>query len=440
MTTPVAIDTALRLDPPTGPRQVLGDIASTLVGSEILKIAGQVRKLREDGRTVCDLTVGDFAPAQFRIPQELESGIARALAAGQTNYPPSDGMPELRKAVQAFYERALGLSYPLESVLIAGGARPVIWAAYRAVMNAGDTVVYPVPSWNNNHYVHLCRGKDVAVPTRPENGFQPTAEELAPHLAGARMLAVNSPLNPAGTGFGREQLEAITRLVVEENHKREARAAAGGEAERPLFLLYDHIYWLLAAADAPHWTPVGLVPEAAPYTIFVDGISKAFAATGLRVGWAVAPPYITKRMRDLLGHVGAWAPKPEQVASAELIAKEGLCESLATGLRDRLLERLRALYTGLRAMGATRLPVDALPPAGALYLSARFDLLPQLGSNEAIRAFLLEKAGFAVVPFQAFGLKEENGWFRLSVGAVSLEQIAEALPRVEAAIRELLGR
>ena len=122
MTTPVAIDTALRLDPPTGPRQVLGDIASTLVGSEILKIAGQVRKLREDGRTVCDLTVGDFAPAQFRIPQELESGIARALAAGQTNYPPSDGMPELRKAVQAFYERALGLSYPLESVLIASTA------------------------------------------------------------------------------------------------------------------------------------------------------------------------------------------------------------------------------------------------------------------------------------------------------------------------------
>lgn len=436
MTTHVATAPALRLDPPTGSPRVLGEIASTLVGSEILKIAGQVRALREGGRTVCDLTVGDFAPSQFRIPQELERGITQALAAGQTNYPPSDGMPELRRAVQAFYERVLGLAYPLEGVLIAGGARPIIWAAYRAVMDAGDTVVYPVPSWNNNHYVHLCRGRDVAVVTRPENGFLPTADELGPHLRGARLLAVNSPLNPAGTGFGRAQLQAITRLVVEENRRREA---AGGR-ERPLFLLYDHIYWLLAAADAPHWTPVGLVPEAAPYTIFVDGISKSFAATGLRVGWTVAPPYIVKRMRDLLGHVGAWAPKPEQLASAELLAEPGLGERLATDLRDRLLARLRALHTGLRAMAASGLPVDALPPAGALYLSARFDLVDQLGSNEAIRAFLLEKAGFAVVPFQAFGLQEDTGWFRLSVGAVSLEQIAEALPRVEAAIRALLAK
>ncbi|MEO8503340.1 MAG: aminotransferase class I/II-fold pyridoxal phosphate-dependent enzyme [Acidobacteriota bacterium] len=433
MTTKIAPELVLPFDPPAGPRQGLGEIASTLVGSEILKIAAQVRTLRESGKTICDLTVGDFSPAEFRIPRELEAGVVKALAAGLTNYPPSDGILELRQAVRAFYERVLGLPYPLEGVLIAGGARPIIWAAFRAVMDAGDTVVYPVPSWNNNHYVHLCRGNGIAVVTRSENGFLPTADELAPHLRGARLLSVNSPLNPAGSGFGRAQLEAITRLVVEENRRRER---AGGD-ERPLFLLYDHIYWLLASAAAPHYTPVGLVPEVAPYTIFVDGISKSFAATGLRVGWTVAPPYIVRRMRDLLGHIGAWAPKPEQVATAELLGQEGLGERLATGLRDGLLERLRALHGGIRSMATSGLPVDALPPAGALYLSARFDLLPQLGSNEAIRVFLLEKAGFAAVPFQAFGLQEENGWFRLSVGAVSVAQIEEALPRVEAAIRGL---
>ena len=435
MTAKIAPELVLSLDPPAGPRQGLGEIASTLVGSEILKIAGQVRKLRESGKTVCDLTVGDFSPAQFRIPRELEAGIAKALAAGLTNYPPSDGILELRQAVRSFYERVLGLPYPLEGVLIAGGARPIIWAAFRAVMDAGDTVVYPVPSWNNNHYVHLCRGKGVAVTTRPENGFLPTADELAPHLRGARLLSVNSPLNPAGSGFGRAQLEAITELVVEENRRRER---AGGD-ERPLFLLYDHIYWLLASADAPHYTPVGLVPEVLR-TRSRRWNQQSFAATGLRVGWTVAPPYIVRRMRDLLGHIGAWAPKPEQVATAELLGQIGLGEMLATGLRDGLLERLRALHTGIHAMAASGLPVDALPPAGALYLSARFDLLPQLGSNEAIRAFLLEKAGFAAVPFQAFGLQEENGWFRLSVGAVSVAQIEEALPRVGAAIRALLGR
>nr|HRC85904.1 aminotransferase class I/II-fold pyridoxal phosphate-dependent enzyme [Thermoanaerobaculia bacterium] len=284
-------------------------MASTLVGSEILRIAGEVRALRETGKPVLDLTVGDFSPKQFRIPARLEEAISRALAAGQTNYPPSDGVPELRRAVQSFYQTELGLDYPLEGVLIAGGARPLIWATYQAVLDPGDVVVYPVPSWNNNHYTHLSLAKGIAVETRAENGFLPTAEELAPHLAEARLIALNSPLNPAGSGFRREQLAAIAQLVVDENRRR-------GAGSRPLFLLYDQIYWLIAAESAPHQTPVDLVPEVAPYTVFVDGISKAFAATGLRVGWSVGPPYLIQRMRDLLGHVGAWAPKPEQLATA----------------------------------------------------------------------------------------------------------------------------
>ena len=157
----------------------------------------------------------------------------------------------------------------------------------------------------------------VAVETAPETGFLPTAESLAPHLADARLLALNSPLNPAGTGFAREQLRAIAQLVVDENRRR-------GPAAKPLFLFYDQIYWLLADSSAPHTTPVELVPEVAPYTLFVDGISKAFAATGLRVGWAVGPPFLISRMKDFLGHVGAWAPRPEQVATAELFADPAL--------------------------------------------------------------------------------------------------------------------
>ncbi|MBZ0089755.1 MAG: aminotransferase class I/II-fold pyridoxal phosphate-dependent enzyme, partial [Thermoanaerobaculia bacterium] len=184
-------------------------MATTLVGSEILRIAREVRELAATGRPVLNLTVGDFSPREFRIPAELEQGIARALAAGQTNYPPSDGVAELRAAVQSFYRDALRLDYPLESVLVAGGARPLIWATYQAILDPGDRVVYPVPSWNNNHYCHLTGARGVAVETRPENGFLPTAAELAPHLAGATLLALNSPLNPAGSGFRAAALEAI---------------------------------------------------------------------------------------------------------------------------------------------------------------------------------------------------------------------------------------
>jgi len=128
MTTESAMGTKLSLEPPPLQRQGLGAMASGLIGSEILKIAGDVRAMKRSGKPMCDLTVGDFSPREFRIPRILEEGIAAALAAGQTNYPPSDGILELRQAVQALYARALHLEYPVEGVLIAGGARPVIWS------------------------------------------------------------------------------------------------------------------------------------------------------------------------------------------------------------------------------------------------------------------------------------------------------------------------
>jgi aspartate aminotransferase len=428
----------LSFTPPAARNQGLGEMVSTLVGSEILRIAGEVRAIVERGQPVLNLTVGDFAPKQFRIPKELEQAIGRALAAGQTNYPPSDGLPELKRAVASYYGHALGLDYPQDAILVAGGARPLIYAAYRALLDPGDTVVYPIPSWNNNHYCHLAGARDVAVETQAANGFQPTAAELAPHLAGAALLALNSPLNPAGTGIRHDELAAIAKLVVEENRRR-------GESARPLFLLYDQIYWLLADTSAPHATPVDLVPEVAPYTVMIDGISKAFAATGLRVGWAVAPPYLVARMKDLLGHVGAWAPRPEQAATAELYADAALVGRLAAAIREGIDARLAALDRGLAGLAASGFPVRHLPPAGALYLSAQFDLVDPGGrsengrfqNNRAIRKYLLEEAGFAMVPFHAFGTRDDNGWFRLSAGAVGLDEIPAAFERVHAALARI---
>jgi len=138
----------------------------------------------------------------------------------------------------------------------------------------GDIVVYPVPNWNNQYYAYLNRARAVAVPTRPENGFLPTAEELAPHLKVARLFCLCSPSNPTGTVFGREQLTAICEAVVDENRRRRA------VGDRPLMVLYDQVYWQLVFAGSEHLTPVGLVPEMARYTLFVDAISKGWAATG----------------------------------------------------------------------------------------------------------------------------------------------------------------
>src|SRR3989454_12258415 len=188
----------LDLDGPD-PRRGLSTMAKGLIGSEILRIAGEIRAAVTAGQKIANFTVGDFSSREFPIPDRLRDGTLKALAAGETNYPPSDGVLRLREAVREFWRDRLQIEAPLQSIVIAGGSRPVIYATYRALVEPGDTVVYPVPSWNNNHYCHLVGAKGIALETDPEHGFLPTASSLKPLLKSARLIAVNTPLNPART-------------------------------------------------------------------------------------------------------------------------------------------------------------------------------------------------------------------------------------------------
>ncbi len=416
----------------------VSSMASGLVGSEILRIALEIRALKAAGKPICDLTVGDFDARHFPIPGALAAGVHSAYDRGETSYPPPTGVMELRKAVQRFYVDELGLDYPLEAVLVTGGARPIIYSAYRAVCDAGDRVVYPLPSWNNNHYVHMVGAVGVPVPCYAENRFLPRAADLAPLLAGARLLSLNSPLNPTGTAFTADALGAICELVLTENAGRERRG------ERPLFVMYDHIYWMLRFGGIEHVTPPGLFPEMARYTLFVDGLSKAFAATGLRVGWGLGPVDVMERMAAIVGHVGAWAPRPEQLASAALLDDRAAIREFHSVFLKEVEARLERLHSGLQELKAAGLPVESIPPMGAIYLSARLELFgrrvgsgPLLRTNDDVRRFVLDAAGIGLVPFQAFGVPQDDGWFRLSVGAVSHREIEEGLLRLGQALRTL---
>ena len=415
----------------------LSDSAHGLIGSEILKIATEIRAMVAAGKPVCNLTVGDFSPKQFPIPEALLEEIHKALDAGETNYPPSDGILALRQAAADFTAREMGVKYPLESVLVASGARPLLYAAYRCVVNPGDIVVYPAPSWNNNHYVGLTKALGVNLATHAQDGFQPTLAQIAPHLDGARMIVINTPLNPSGTVMGTDNLRQIVQAIVEENAKRDK------SGRRHLFLLFDQVYGSLVFGTRRHDHPAALVPEAARWVITVDGISKALAATGLRVGWLLAAPDLTGRMRDLIGHIGAWAPRPEQVATARFLQNEAAIEAFRKRMNAAVRERLDALYEGFQAMKAEGLPVDCIDPQGAIYLSLHLDIVgreldgARLEGNEQIRHAILEQAGLAAVPFQAFALDEETGWFRLSVGAVSLDEIAQMFPRMRAMLQRV---
>ena len=413
----------------------LSAMARRLRGSVILRIAGEVRAMIAAGKPVCNLTVGDFDPKQFPIPVVLRDAVTRALANGETNYPPSEGLLPLRKAIADYVDREQGVRYPIESILVAGGGRPVVYAAYRAVLDPGDTVVYSVPSWNNDYYAEITDATSVAIEATRDNGFQPTLAEIAPHLSTASLLCLCSPGNPTGTMMATDQLRDILEAVVTEN---EARREAG---RRHLFVFFDQIYGSLAYPPAEHVNPLALVPAAAPYLIVLDGISKAFASTGLRVGWVLAAPAVTTRIKDLLGHVGAWAPRAEQVGTAEFLANPTAISAYRTEMHRGIKARLDALFQGFDRLKSEGFAVDCIDPEGAIYLSLRLDLVGRtvdghpIRSNEDIRQILLERAGLAVVPFQAFGLPGDSGWFRLSVGACSVADIEQAFPRVRALLQ-----
>jgi aspartate aminotransferase len=414
----------------------LSAMARGLRGSEILRIAAEVRALAATGRPLCNLTVGDFDPRQFPIPAPLRTLAVRAFEAGETNYPPSDGVLALRQAVTEYIGREHGVVFPIESVVITAGGRPAIYGLFRCLVDAGDTVLFAAPSWNNDYYADLVGARSVVVPTAPEHGFQPTVDDFAPHLGDAALLCLCSPGNPTGTILPPESLRAILEAVVAENARR------AGSRRRPLFVLHDLMYGSLVFGGIPHAHPLALIPEAAPWVVVVDGISKAFAATGLRVGWATGAPAVIARLKDFLGHVGAWAPRPEQMATAAFLRDTEAIAAFRAGMERELVARMDALFDGFTALREAGYPVDLVRPQGAMYLSLRLDLAGRLmdgvriTDNEAIRRLLLERAGLAVVPFQAFGFPGESGWFRLSVGAVSLADIDAAWPRVN----ELLQR
>lgn len=436
MTHATVTDTTELVRTPLAPGRVSTPVG-TLEGSAILKVAGEIRQRIASGEKVCNLTVGDFDPRQFPIPAYLEEGIVEALHQRETNYPPSHGMPALREAIVQYTERGLGLRYPVESTLVTAGSRPGVYGTYATLVDPGDRVVYGAPSWNNNYYCHMVGAQGVPVECRPEDAFLPRAETLAPLLRGARMLALNSPLNPCGTCFTAESLGAICDLVLAENARR-------GPGERPLYLLYDQVYWQLTFGDIVHVDPVSLRPEMARYTVYVDGISKAFASTGIRVGWVMGPTDIIDKMNNFLQHVGTWAPRAEQVATARLLVAGEAIEAYRHELIAGAQARLNALHEGLMVLRAAGHPVHAVAPQGAIYLSGQFALMGRttpegevLRTNDDVRRWLLRTAGLGVVPFNAFGASGETGWCRLSIGAVSLADIAGALPRLQAGLEVL---
>lgn len=415
----------------------LSRLAQTLIGSEIVALGAVIKEKIKQGTKIYNYTIGDFDSSFFPIPVELENEIINSYKQHFTTYPPADGIIELRTAVAAFIKDREGLDYKTNEILIAAGGRPLIYTAFRAIVDKGDKVIYPVPSWNNNHYVHFNEGEHVLIECKRENNFMPTAAEIKPHVKGAVLIAVCSPLNPTGTTFTKKELEAICNIVVEENETR-------GEGEKKLYLLYDQIYWTLTYGDTVHYNPVSLNPKMKGYTIFIDGISKAFAATGVRVGWSMGPAHLIDKMKAINSHVGAWAPMAEQTAVANFLTQKSSLDKWFKDFKAAVEERLQLIYNGFKQLKNEGFSVDAVAPQAAIYLTIQINLVGKntndgktLETQSDVTAYILNEARIAVVPFYAFGADKNSSWYRLSVGTCKTEEIEEMLAQLKNALRKL---
>ncbi len=416
----------------------LSNLSHTLIGSEIVKLGGEIRERIRKGERIFNFTVGDFDPQIFPIPKELEDAIVEAYRNRFTNYPPGEGSLELREAVSAFAKKYQGLEYNTDEILIASGGRPLIYALFRAVCDRGDKVIYAVPSWNNNHYVHFVEAEHVVVEAKAENNFMPTADDIRPHVKDASFLALCSPQNPTGTTFKKEDLQAICDMVVEENARR-------GKDEKKLYVMFDQMYWHLTYDGIQHYDPVSLHPGMRDYTVFIDAISKVFASTGVRVGWSFGPAGLLNKMKAILSHVGAWAPMAEQKALTKFLGNSTAIDNYLNHFRTELEERLRRIYEGFVKLKAAGHPVDAVAPEAAIYLTIRIDLVGKktaegnvLSTQADVTSYLLQYASLAVVPFYAFGASKDSSWYRLSVGTCKKEEIDEMLEKLGAALRGLV--
>ena len=208
--------------------------------------------------------------------------------------------------------------------------------------------------------------------------------------------------------------------------------------------MYDQIYWTLTFGDSVHYNPVSLRPAMKDYTIFIDGISKSFAATGVRVGWALGPQHVLNKMKAINSHIGAWSPMAEQHATAKYLLQTDVIDKYLVHFKSEIELRLVKIYEGFKKLKSDGFFVDAVTPQGSIYLTVQFNLTGKKTENgillekqKDVTEYILNEAKLAVVPFYAFGASKNSNWYRLSVGTCKKDEINEMLYKLKEALEKL---
>jgi aspartate aminotransferase len=386
--------------------------------SPSLAAAQRARQLRADGRHVVDLTVGE---PDFDTPRHIRDAAVAAIERGETRYTPVNGIPQLRDAIRERLARCTGHVYGDSEITVGGGAKQLLYLAFSATLDRGDEVVVPAPYWVSYPDMVLANdGTPVPVPCPAEDGFLLTPDALEAAITPrTRWLVLNTPSNPTGAAHTAEQLRGLADVLLRHPH---------------VGVLTDEIYDEIWFADAPMARLVAVEPRLVDRTLVVNGVSKTYAMTGWRIGYAAGPAPLIAAIDKLQGQSSTC---PSSISQAAAVAA-------LTGSADPVHEMVE-IYRQRR--DTTVAALDAIPgltvdpPSGAFYLfPSCADLIGAtapggrvLRTDEAFVLFLLDTEGVATVHGGAYGLSPH---FRLSF-ATGADVLAEACDRIAKAVATL---
>jgi aspartate aminotransferase len=399
----------------------LSHVGNNIVGSEIIKISQQIKEISKT-KKVQNLTIGDFDSIINPIPEKLKDYIIDSYNENLTNYPLSAGQLNLRQSVSEYLKKRQGIDYNENEILVGGGVRPLIYTVYKALVNNGEGVIYPVPSWNNNHYSFLHGAVKQEIECRPENSFFPTSSDIDMKINDkTSLICICSPQNPTGRVINPDVLKSICELVVNENRIRESQVGS-----RPLYLFFDQIYSDLTV-EGSFVHPLTLCPEIRDYLICVDGISKSLCATGIRVGWMFGPQDIIGKMTEIFSHIGAWAPKPEQNAVARYLNDYDDMVEFVNSKTKQYSDISNKICDKIQELKDKGFRIDYQRPEGGIYISIYLGESLSFPNIESYIKFLINRCGIGLVPFEYFGSQLNRGWFRMSIGGVDPNNVEEIL-------------
>ncbi|UAL50781.1 pyridoxal phosphate-dependent aminotransferase [Metabacillus dongyingensis] len=389
----------------------LADRVSALTPSSTLAITAKAKELKEAGHDVIGLGAGE---PDFNTPQHIIDAAVHSMNAGQTKYTPAGGLAELKKEIIGKFQQDQNLAYKPGEIIVCTGAKHALYTLFQVLLNKGDEVIIPAPYWvSYPEQVKLADGVPEYVNALEENQFKMTPDQLKAAITDkTKAVIINSPSNPTGMLYSKEELEELGKICLQQN----------------VLIVSDEIYEKLIYGENTHVSIAEISEELKQQTIIINGVSKSHSMTGWRIGYAAGNEQIIKAMTNLASHSTS---NPTSIAQYASIAAYAGSQEPVEEMRKAFEERLNIIYDKLVSIPG----ITCLKPQGAFYLFPNAKQAAEITGFANVDDFveaLLEKEKVAIVPGSGFGAPEN---VRLSY-ATSLHTLEEALVRIDRFVKE----